>query len=88
MQPEQTVQAHLDLRGRVLMPIHNGTFDLAMHGWTEPFERVSALAAAQGVVLATPRMGERLDLRAPRETGPWWRDVDAATTTAMQEAAP
>ncbi|HEX4936210.1 MAG TPA: MBL fold metallo-hydrolase, partial [Gemmatimonadaceae bacterium] len=34
MQPEQTVQAHQDLGGRWLLPIHNGTFDLAMHGWT------------------------------------------------------
>jgi L-ascorbate metabolism protein UlaG (beta-lactamase superfamily) len=33
MHPEQTVQAHVDLRGRWFMPIHNGTFDLAMHRW-------------------------------------------------------
>jgi L-ascorbate metabolism protein UlaG (beta-lactamase superfamily) len=33
MQPEQTLQAHLDLRGKWLLPIHNGTFDLACtHG--------------------------------------------------------
>jgi len=31
MQPDETVQAHLDLRGQCLVPIHNGTFDLAMH---------------------------------------------------------
>ena len=33
MQPTETVQAHQDLRGRWLLPIHNGTFDLAMHAW-------------------------------------------------------
>lgn len=31
MQPEQSLQAHLDLRGRWLLPIHNGTFDLSIH---------------------------------------------------------
>ena len=36
MLPEQTVQAHLDLRGRVLQPIHWGTFNLALHPWYEP----------------------------------------------------
>ena len=36
MQPEQTLQAHRDLKGRWLMPVHNGTFDLAMHAWHEP----------------------------------------------------
>lgn len=87
MQPEETVQAHLDLRGRWLMPIHNGTFDLAMHGWTEPFERVTTLAAAQGIALATPRMGERLDLRAPQPTSPWWRQA-SILSLATQEAAP
>jgi L-ascorbate metabolism protein UlaG (beta-lactamase superfamily) len=44
MQPEQTLQAHLDLRGKWLMPIHNGTFDLAFHPWYEPLERIAALA--------------------------------------------
>ena len=77
MQPEQTVQAHQDLRGRWLVPIHNGTFDLAMHAWEEPFERVSALAAQRGIALSTPEMGERLDLNAPHAGTPWWRAMKA-----------
>lgn len=75
MQPEQTVQAHQDLRGRVLLPVHNGTFDLAMHAWDDPFERVSALAAERGIALSTPRMGERVDLASPQPTTAWWRAV-------------
>ncbi|WP_028221644.1 MBL fold metallo-hydrolase [Paraburkholderia oxyphila] len=82
MQPEETVQAHLDLRGRWLVPIHNGTFDLAMHRWQEPFERVTGLALTRGVSLATPRMGERLDLAAPHRGERWWREVaDEAVAT-------
>ncbi|KWN23837.1 hydrolase [Burkholderia territorii] len=77
MQPEETVQAHIDLRGRTLVPIHNGTFDLAMHRWQEPFERVTALAMVRGVELSTPRMGERLDLDVPHRGERWWRTVDA-----------
>ncbi|SAK52924.1 Zn-dependent hydrolase of the beta-lactamase fold-like protein [Caballeronia hypogeia] len=75
MQPEETVQAHIDVRGRWLVPIHNGTFDLAMHPWQEPFERVTGLALARGVGVATPRMGERLDLEAPHRGERWWREV-------------
>ncbi|WP_334044959.1 MBL fold metallo-hydrolase [Burkholderia ambifaria] len=78
MQPEETVQAHIDLRGRTLIPIHNGTFDLAMHRWQEPFERVTAVAMVRGVELATPRMGERLDLNEPHRGERWWRTVDDA----------
>jgi hypothetical protein len=85
MQPEETVQAHIDLRGRWLVPIHNGTFDLAMHRWQEPFERVTGLALARGVVLSTPRMGERLDLSAPHRGERWWRH--AAGSVAAPKSA-
>jgi L-ascorbate metabolism protein UlaG (beta-lactamase superfamily) len=75
MQPDETVQAHVDLRGRWLAPVHNGTFDLAMHRWQEPFERVTGLTTERGIPLATPRMGERLDLGAPHHGERWWREV-------------
>jgi L-ascorbate metabolism protein UlaG (beta-lactamase superfamily) len=75
MQPEETVQAHVDLRGEWLVPIHNGTFDLAMHRWQDPFERVTGLALARGVTLSTPCIGERLDLAEPHRGDRWWREV-------------
>ena len=73
MQPKETMQAHIDLRGKVMLPIHNGTFDLAMHSWDDPFEQISALAAARGQALATPMIGEALDIARPQATGAWWR---------------
>ena len=76
MQPEQTLQAFLDLGGTWLMPVHNGTFDLSLHAWREPFDRIAALAAERGVPLATPGMGERLDLSAPHAGQQWWTGVD------------
>jgi L-ascorbate metabolism protein UlaG (beta-lactamase superfamily) len=75
MQPEQTMQAHIDLQGELLMPIHNGTFDLAMHAWHEPFDRISALAEERGQRIATPEIGQRLSLQQPGVTGLWWRRV-------------
>ena len=87
MQPEQTLQAHVDLRGGWLMPLHNGTFDLAMHAWHEPFDRILALAQARGVALATPGMGERLSLTQPHAGERWWQHVETATETATTPAA-
>jgi L-ascorbate metabolism protein UlaG (beta-lactamase superfamily) len=89
MQPEQTLQAHRDLRGRWLMPVHNGTFDLAMHAWHEPFDRIHALAEAGGVALATPAMGERLSLQQPQAGRRWWLELQpaaAASTSPTAEA--
>lgn len=73
MQPEQTLQAHLDLRGRVLLPIHNGTFDLALHAWNDPFERIVQLGESQDVAVLTPAMGEPVNLARPGPTARWWR---------------
>ncbi|WP_430765403.1 MBL fold metallo-hydrolase [Pseudomonas citronellolis] len=87
MHPQQTLQAHLDLGGRWLLPIHNGTFDLAMHAWYEPFERVLALAAEHGVSVATPAMGERVDMGAPHVGERWWRAVVELEAAAAPTAS-
>jgi len=74
MRPEETVQAHQDVRGRVLLPIHWGAFKLALHTWTDPVERVRKAAAEQNIRLTTPRIGESVDVGAadlPAST--WWR---------------
>ncbi len=75
MQPEQTLQAHRDLGARWLLPIHNGSFDLGLHAWTQPMERIAALAEAGGAALTQPAMGTAVDLRQPRAGGHWWREL-------------
>ena len=87
MQPEESLQAHLDVRGRWMMPLHNGTFDLAMHAWHEPFDRILALAQARGVPLATPAMGERLSLVQPHAGERWWLDVQTHPQAAAAAQA-
>lgn len=49
LNPEEAVQAHLDVRGNKAFPIHWGTFDLARHRWNEPWERFHAEAKKRGV---------------------------------------
>lgn len=73
MQPEQTLQAHIDLKGRHLLPVHNGTFDLALHAWDDPFERIVDLAKQKDLGISTPQMGELLNLNEPNVENYWWR---------------
>lgn len=70
--PEQAVRAHQLVRGKVLLPVHWGLFDLALHGWTEPIERVLVAADAAGVSVATPRPGESVEPTAMGSQTRWW----------------
>jgi L-ascorbate metabolism protein UlaG (beta-lactamase superfamily) len=94
MLPQQTVQAHIDLRGFWLLPVHNGTFDLALHAWDDPFEQIARITNERGVALVTPRMGERVHLDAPQPTRAWWRETSvvepaiARAATRALRAAP
>jgi len=57
------------------MPIHNGTFDLAFHAWSEPFDRIVALAEQRNVLITTPQMGEVFNLMQPHKGRAWWLEV-------------
>lgn len=76
MQPEQSLQAHIDLKGKWYLPIHNSTFDLALHAWYEPLERISELAHAKAIPLCTPIIGEAVSLNKLTPFPKWWEGVD------------
>jgi L-ascorbate metabolism protein UlaG (beta-lactamase superfamily) len=77
MGPEQAVEAHRMVRGRILLPVHWGTFNLATHSWIEPIERTLAAADLAQVPVLSPRPGESLEpARVPdRERIAWWPQV-------------
>ncbi len=80
--PEQTVQAHMDLKGKVLHPIHWGTFNLAMHPWYEPMERLTAAALANQVEVATPIVGETTRYGQQLPVARWWHEAMVQKTEA------
>ena len=72
MTPAQSLQAHIDLQGKKMMPIHNGTFDLAFHSWYEPLNQIAQLAHRANVDIVTPKMGELLAVNDIQQTEHWW----------------
>jgi len=58
MNPEESVQAHLDLKGKKMLPIHWGKFKLSLHTWTEPIERATKEAEKLNVKLIKGIPGE------------------------------
>jgi len=73
--PEQAVRAHQLVRGRVMLPVHWGLFDLALHGWTEPIERVVVAAKAAGVTVVMPPPGGSVEPGSSGDVTPWWPDL-------------
>jgi L-ascorbate metabolism protein UlaG (beta-lactamase superfamily) len=83
MHPEESIQAHLDLKGKRLLPIHNGTFDLSMHSWREPFDRIVALGNVQGIPVITPLMGEPVSMHDTTGGRRWWEVPDRVKEAAQ-----
>jgi L-ascorbate metabolism protein UlaG (beta-lactamase superfamily) len=72
MMPEQTVQAALDLKAKVLLPVHWSKFTLAMHPWNEPVQRVLNAAASTNLKVTTPMIGEPVILNEVYPDKNWW----------------
>jgi L-ascorbate metabolism protein UlaG (beta-lactamase superfamily) len=74
MIPEETVQAHIDVAGNWLLPIHWAAFSLAFHAWAEPIERVTVAAKERKVNITTPKIGEPvIASSAEYPVSTWWR---------------
>lgn len=73
MMPEQVVQASIDLKAKVLLPVHWAKFSLALHSWDEPIKRVVKKADELGVKITTPRIGEPVILNSPYPNAKWWQ---------------
>ncbi|WP_233581517.1 MBL fold metallo-hydrolase [Acidipila sp. EB88] len=72
MGPEGAVRSFQGLGGGgLLMPIHWGLFDLALHGWRQPIDRISSHGALK---LWSPTPGEPTEVQAGVELrSTWWR---------------
>jgi L-ascorbate metabolism protein UlaG (beta-lactamase superfamily) len=77
MSPEDAVKTHKDLRGKLLLPVHWGTFNLAYHAWNEPALRLQAAAEKAGlrpgVDFVLPPPGQLVDVAEPPALTGWWK---------------
>jgi hypothetical protein len=69
------------------LPIHWGTFNLAVHPWAQPPESVYIHAPARGIPLVMPKLGQPVEpARFDTDTiDPWWRRVGGATLPVTVE---
>jgi L-ascorbate metabolism protein UlaG (beta-lactamase superfamily) len=81
--PENALKALALLGGGTFLPIHWGTFSLAMHAWDQPAEVLLERGAKAGARLVMPRLGEVVEPERAPAVHAWWRAVD---TVPVQQA--
>jgi L-ascorbate metabolism protein UlaG (beta-lactamase superfamily) len=72
--PEEASEINKLVIGRVMIPCHWGTFDLAFHDWDEPIRRLLLAAQKDGVRVVVPKPGEMVMPDALPPLTRWWEE--------------
>ena len=80
--PANALEALALLGGGAFLPVHWGTFSLALHAWDEPAETLLDLAPRRGAHLVMPQLGQPVEPAQVDHVVPWWRGVDLVDVPA------
>ena len=83
--PDNALRAHALLGGSPFLPVHWGTFSLAMHAWDQPADVLLERGAKAGAQLLMPRLGEPIEPAHGARVEPWWRGIDMAGARASSK---
>ena len=83
--PDNALRAAIDLRARVLMPIHWGLFNLAFHAWDQPPERITEIAGTAGLPLWLPEPGRPTEFTGEAHNTLWWRRYQSSESDTAKE---
>jgi L-ascorbate metabolism protein UlaG (beta-lactamase superfamily) len=86
--PENALEALALLGGGSFLPVHWGTFNLAIHAWDEPAETLVRLAPARGTHLVMPRLGAPVEPARVERVNPWWRQAAEAAGAPLPDEPP
>ncbi len=75
--PKNALEALKLLGGGLLLPVHWGTYNLALHAWDEPAETMFELAPKSGANVMMPILGAPTEPHRFEGLDPWWRNVKA-----------
>jgi L-ascorbate metabolism protein UlaG (beta-lactamase superfamily) len=74
LHPEESVQAAIDVKAKVVTPVHWAGFVLALHPWKEPIERFVTESIARNQVICTPQIGEMV-IFGNQPSTEWWKSL-------------
>ena len=50
-------------------------FEIALHPWYEPGEKLKVNAEQKGIKLLTPKIGQMIELGKNQKTSYWWESM-------------
>ena len=86
MGPENALSAYKMLASGAFLPIHWGTFNLAIHPWSEPADTLVRLASPASVPLIMPKLGAPFEPTNGVAVDPWWRAVSSVAPEPLVRA--
>ncbi|MDY6933793.1 MAG: MBL fold metallo-hydrolase [Spirochaetota bacterium] len=78
--PEEAVQAHIDLKGEAMIPVHWGMFNLGLHTWFDPIIRITDEAEKRGVRIIVPKLGQLISMDKNYVLEDWWSEIISRET--------
>jgi L-ascorbate metabolism protein UlaG (beta-lactamase superfamily) len=85
--PENALEALALLGNPSFLPVHWGTFNLALHAWDDPPEVLADLGPKRSAHLVMPKLGEAVEPSRFERLDPWWRSVGATEPPRLQRSA-
>ncbi len=71
--PEEFINVVEDLDVKNVLPVHSSKFALAQHAWNEPLQKVLENSRGRNFKVATPMIGEKLNLNDDSQVfTAWW----------------
>lgn len=75
MLPEESVQAAVDIKAKVMLPMHWAGFDLSTHAWDEPITRALKKAEELNMKVTTPMIAEVQSFEDSLNLNRWWQKL-------------
>lgn len=74
--PNDVLKAAQDLKAKRILPVHSSKFVLGSHDWDAPLTQITALNKSYNLLLATPMIGEVVNLKDMEQKFiRWWSDI-------------
>lgn len=74
--PQEVAQATAELNAKNMIPVHHSKFTLAKHPWNEPLNEITKYSQNKNYRLATPMIGELVNLNDNKQVfKQWWKNV-------------